>query len=415
MLRNVNNIETLTNEQSRLFLTGNATQIPIEIGVNCSQVPQIFLLILKYSRMLVAKFGGIAKMKEQRLSAYLDLIQALLSCPEGEEWNLLHQHEELVNTEFVQVMEQVAQQIASDGNLDVAKFLYYWVGQLNHVLMQAGNSQDREDKIQPYLNLIYTLLDSPNGKEGEVLAAHQDLIDSRFVHLLRQVAKQMATRGANSSAIYLSNLATKISRQLAQQADIFKPKFEQESKIKYPLNNEQLQGASQREELLSGLNNNYNYANSKANTAVATPPEYNTLINQDVEKAANTIAESLQTSANLPQSDLKNEQVLETPSTVPSDSSDNKRLDEILEEISQSFSKLERILNARLQTPNPLWYMDVLERAQSSNWLLTSEEIEKLIGVKPKCEAGKDSFQRGCWIFTKAGKMGLQTAWRISK
>ena len=59
--------------------------------------------------------------------------------------------------------------------------------------------------------------------------------------------------------------------------------------------------------------------------------------------------------------------------------------------------------------------MEVLERAQSSNWLLTSEEIKQLIGVKPKCEAGKDSFQSGCWIFTKAGKMGLQTAWRISK
>ncbi|PAX56144.1 hypothetical protein CK510_10570 [Brunnivagina elsteri CCALA 953] len=59
--------------------------------------------------------------------------------------------------------------------------------------------------------------------------------------------------------------------------------------------------------------------------------------------------------------------------------------------------------------------MDILERAQSANWLLTSEEIEQLIGVKPKCEAGKEIFQRGCWIFTKVGKMGLQTAWKVSK
>ncbi|BAY11898.1 hypothetical protein [Calothrix sp. NIES-2098] len=354
-------------------------------------------------------------MKEKRLSAYLDLIQALLTCPDGEEWNLLHQHEELVNTEFVQVMEQVAQQIASDGNLDVAKFLYYWVEQLNHVLMQAGNAQHHEDTIQPYLNLIQTLLDCPNGKEGEVLAANKDLVDSRFVHLLRQVAKQMATRGANSTAIYLSNLATQISRKLAQQADILKPKLEQKPKIKYPTNNEQLQEDSQLGELSSGLNNNYSHLNSRANSVVATPTEYNTLSNQHLQKAANTIAESLTNSPTSPASELKDKQVLETSSIVKSDNSNNKRLDEILVEISQSLSKLESILSSRLQTPNPLWYMDVLERAQSSNWLLTSEEIEKLIGVKPKCEAGQDSFQRGCWIFTKAGKMGLQTAWRISK
>ncbi|PAX51336.1 hypothetical protein, partial [Brunnivagina elsteri] len=34
---------------------------------------------------------------------------------------------------------------------------------------------------------------------------------------------------------------------------------------------------------------------------------------------------------------------------------------------------------------------------------------------KPKCEAGKETFQRGCWILTKVGQIGLQTACKLSK
>jgi hypothetical protein len=59
--------------------------------------------------------------------------------------------------------------------------------------------------------------------------------------------------------------------------------------------------------------------------------------------------------------------------------------------------------------------MHVLERAQGSGWIMSTEEVEQLIGVKPKCEPGKDSFHRGCWVFVKAGKMGSQTGWRVMK
>lgn len=354
-------------------------------------------------------------MNEQRLSAYLNLIQVLLTCHDGEEWNVLHQHEELVNTEFVQVMEQVAKQLANEGQLESAKFLYYWLGQLNHVLSQGANYQHDDDRFQAYLNLIQALLDCPNGKEGEVLAANQELVDSRFAHLLKQVARQMASRGANSTAVYLSNLATQISRSLAQQAEILKPKDAQAAKIKYPVNDEQSQDVTQFKELLAQANKSYNHLNSSSHSAVATAPEPTTLRNQKVQEVVNTIADSLTSSPTLATGDLQEKQVEEVPATFPPVTSNNKQLDEVLVEISQSLNKLETILNSRLQAPNPLWYMDVLERAQSSNWLLTSEEIEQLIGVKPRCEAGKDSFQRGCWIFTKAGKMGLQTAWRVSK
>ncbi|NET54572.1 MAG: hypothetical protein F6K09_40100 [Merismopedia sp. SIO2A8] len=64
---------------------------------------------------------------------------------------------------------------------------------------------------------------------------------------------------------------------------------------------------------------------------------------------------------------------------------------------------------------NPLWYMDVLERACDRHWVLTTDEIEQLIGVKPKCHGTETTYQRGGWVFAKTGKLGSQTAWRVGK
>lgn len=56
-----------------------------------------------------------------------------------------------------------------------------------------------------------------------------------------------------------------------------------------------------------------------------------------------------------------------------------------------------------------------LEEASEKDWLLTTAEIRELIGVKPTAPQGYDTYKRGCWLFTKAGKIGNQTAWRVSK
>ncbi len=59
--------------------------------------------------------------------------------------------------------------------------------------------------------------------------------------------------------------------------------------------------------------------------------------------------------------------------------------------------------------------MDVLEQAAAANWILTTDEIERLIGIKPQCHHGETSYHRGSWIFIKAGKIGTQTGWRVEK
>ncbi len=81
---------------------------------------------------------------------------------------------------------------------------------------------------------------------------------------------------------------------------------------------------------------------------------------------------------------------------------------------NRTLSVLEAIAS-QIQPKSPLWYMDSLKRAADEGWLLTTAEVRQLISVKPKTSKGEKIYKRGCWLFQKAGKIGAQTAWRVSK
>lgn len=81
-------------------------------------------------------------------------------------------------------------------------------------------------------------------------------------------------------------------------------------------------------------------------------------------------------------------------------------------------SVMEMLVGAiatNIQPRSPLWYHQELERAAANEWLLTTKEIVELIGVKPVCKKGEDVFVRGCWRFTKCGKIGGSVAWLVDK
>lgn len=308
-------------------------------------------------------------MKQKQLKAYLRLIQELLSCAHGEEWTLLQRNEQLVTPDLVQVMEEIAMQLKSDGRLDAAKYLHHWAGQINHLFEEAVHHQSDDEKSQAYLKLIQELLDCPSGLEVDILGANKNLIDPNLVRMMKQVAAQMATRQETGAARFLSNLAAEISRNLT------------------PVNN--FKANLQKDAKEAILDTNHHFPNVKA-----------------VNKSSlGDINEPVPEFEPLEQIFAASENI-----TLPS-----VQIEERLTEITQSLIKLQEILLSRLQPLNPLWYMDVLERAYALGWVLTTEEVEELIGVKPRCEAGKSSYQRGCWVFVKAGKMGLHTGWRVTK
>ena len=111
-------------------------------------------------------------------------------------------------------------------------------------------------------------------------------------------------------------------------------------------------------------------------------------------------------------------------SLAPVDTGIDRPTDNQLDTVNRSIDTLfleemvEKVgdrIASRLQPYDPTWYMTVLERAAQKKWLLTTAEVKDLIGVKPTTKKDDPVYQRGSWTFTKAGKIGNQTAWRVSK
>lgn len=368
-------------------------------------------------------------MNQQRLRSYIHLIQQLLACPSGEEWILLRQNEALVTPELVQVMEQVATQLANQGNLKEAKFLHNLAGQIHHLFVSKTiQPTDPEDNSQVYLELIKALLDCPNGSEEELLTANQALIGPGLVQMMQQVATQLTAKGDRAAANYLQHWAMELNRRWLQEHD-FQSTTKQEPEPKHPdyppitrpstppepapipVSQSRAAVPDEAEDVWAELSAELPPANPLSQPSSPRPAAV-------VEPRAVAPDEAEDVWADL--SAEADQSQPAPPLTVPPRSLPEmaiyEQLTRHLETIAGALTKLSETLNPPTQPPtNPLWYMEVLERAQAANWVLTSAEIHTLIGVQPTCHHESNSFQRGCWIFVKVGKVGGQTGWRVKK
>ncbi|NCS57704.1 MAG: hypothetical protein GPJ16_12480 [Microcystis aeruginosa G11-04] len=73
-------------------------------------------------------------MDEQRTQAYINLIEQLLTCANGEEPNILQANQELIHPEFLQVMENYATGLEQQGNNNPAAWLRNMAQQLGQYL-----------------------------------------------------------------------------------------------------------------------------------------------------------------------------------------------------------------------------------------------------------------------------------------
>jgi hypothetical protein len=345
-------------------------------------------------------------MNQQRLKAYLDLIQGLLSCPRGEEWILLRQREKLVNQELVEVMEQVASNLATEGEIKAAKYLHNWAGKLHHILTESAPIvNNNNDKTEAYLKLIQDLLGCPEGSEAEILAAHQELIGPQLVRVMKQVASQMAEEGDEQTATFLNNLAIELNRTWLEQHD-FQPTFKKEVATDPWLDED----SSVQNPLVTETQT----ADSEA-AAIKQPVETSSPSKIESDRLAATQSNEPAESKPLGMPTAATQTQGQPPHPESTSIEANRQIIQQLETIANSLIKLETTLAARLQPSNPLWYMDILEKAEAANWILSTEEVEQLIGVKPQCHHEETSYHRGNWVFIKAGKIGAQTGWRVQK
>jgi CHAT domain-containing protein len=139
-------------------------------------------------------------MDETRAQAYLQLINALLTCPNGEEPQILQANLELVDSGFLQFCEVVAENWAEEGQENQANFLRNLASQLGQFLgmNDEGDSDNSEGQNpQEYAKFIREVLQAEAESKGDIKVIHpmldgrQHLLNDRFAEILQQEAQKL--------------------------------------------------------------------------------------------------------------------------------------------------------------------------------------------------------------------------------
>ncbi|MEH2451665.1 CHAT domain-containing protein [Nostoc sp.] len=129
-------------------------------------------------------------MNEQRLQAYNQLIQTLLSCPNGEEPEILAANTELLDADFVQVVVAAAEHFAQEGDENTAE----WLRNLATYLTTLETTPITQEDIDIYWQFLLEILQATADSNGDaeviypLLAANTDKLNHIFADLLRDWA-----------------------------------------------------------------------------------------------------------------------------------------------------------------------------------------------------------------------------------
>ncbi|MEG4347841.1 hypothetical protein QUB70_31880, partial [Microcoleus sp. A003_D6] len=152
-------------------------------------------------------------MDKTRAQAYLNLIQQLLSCPNGEEPQILQANLELVDSGFLQACEVIAEKLAGEGQKNAANFLRNLVSQLGQLLgMNDEEDSDNSEGENPqeYVKFILELLQAEKDSYCDIkviyplLAQRQHLLNARFAETLQKMAQNLIAKNPEEIAVIVA-------------------------------------------------------------------------------------------------------------------------------------------------------------------------------------------------------------------
>ena len=127
-------------------------------------------------------------MNEARLKAYLNLIQALLNCPSGEENQILQDNSELVDAGLVQVMQVVAENQREERNENIANFVTNLAVQIAKWLQSPSANSQLE-----FLKQVLQVTQNSDGNRNVIYRLLQDnlnLVNDNLAVLLQNWASE---------------------------------------------------------------------------------------------------------------------------------------------------------------------------------------------------------------------------------
>jgi hypothetical protein len=140
-------------------------------------------------------------MNEQRNEAYLNLINQLLTCNEGDEAEILQENQELFDQGLIEVMTAVAQQFEGTGRENEAQWLINIAQQLTQILgLLEEETASSANTPQDYFNFLMETLQKVNEQKvnendnPQVIysfwAQNLDKLDDNLIRILNGWAKK---------------------------------------------------------------------------------------------------------------------------------------------------------------------------------------------------------------------------------
>jgi DNA-binding phage protein len=135
-------------------------------------------------------------MNEERSQDYLNLIDALLNCPSGEEPQILNANQDLLDAGLLQALAQVAEFLEQRGDRNVADFLIHVAHQLAEALGLSSSTltSSLSLNLNPQLIFLMQVLQATYDSDGgpqvvyPLLQANLDKLDDNFAAVLRSWA-----------------------------------------------------------------------------------------------------------------------------------------------------------------------------------------------------------------------------------
>lgn len=125
-------------------------QVATKLDAEGNQETANFLQTLAVQvRTMLGQEAETTTLDENRSQAYLNLIEQLIHCPNGEEQKILDVNLELVDAGLVQTIVQIATGMAHQGNEETAKFLVHLARELARTLglyPQVSNSSPMQSE-----------------------------------------------------------------------------------------------------------------------------------------------------------------------------------------------------------------------------------------------------------------------------
>ncbi|MEP6490804.1 CHAT domain-containing protein [Microcoleus vaginatus GB2-A3] len=127
-------------------------------------------------------------MDEQRLQAYLNLIQSLLNCPSGKENQILQANSELVDAGLVQVMQLYAENQREEGNQNTADFLT----NLASYIVEVSESPSANSQLEFLLQVLRVTAESGGDHNviHPLLRDNLNLVNDNFAVFLRNWVRE---------------------------------------------------------------------------------------------------------------------------------------------------------------------------------------------------------------------------------